>query len=347
MAQKEKAKTINDIGEFGLIKRLTQDVKVHQNSTRKGIGDDAAVLDHGSNETVVTTDMLLEGVHFDLTYFPLRHLGYKAVIVNLSDLYAMNAIPQQITVSLGISSKFSVGALEELYEGIKMACRLYEVDLVGGDTCASMNGLVISITAIGMCVPGSAIYRSGAQENDLICVSGDLGGSYMGLLVLQREKELFEEDQHTQPKLNDYQYLLEKQLKPEARKDIITLLRQKGIRPTSMIDVSDGLSSDLLHLCDASGLGCRLHASKVPIHPATEMLANEMGISPYVAALNGGEDYELLFTVQLEDFDKIKELEQIRIIGHMASASEGSQLIMDDQTAIPLVAQGWKAEQAY
>lgn len=346
MDQKETAKTIEELGEFGLIKKLTKGIVLRQNSTRKGIGDDAAILDHGNNETVVTTDMLFEGVHFDLTYFPLKHLGYKAVVVNLSDLYAMNAIPQQITVSIGISAKFSVLAIEELYDGIKLACNLYEVDLVGGDTCASMTGLAISITAIGMCTPGSAIYRSGAQKNDLICVSGELGGAYMGLLLLQREKKLFEEDPGFQPKLNDHQYILEKQLKPEARKDIITIIRQKEIKPTSMIDISDGLSSDLLHLCDSSAMGCKLYANKIPINSATEDIANEMGLSPFVAALNGGEDYELLFTLSLEDFEKIQDIDQISVIGHIVDASDGTNLILDDETSVPLLAQGWTAEKA-
>lgn len=346
MNQKKTSNTIKDLGEFGLIRKLTDGIVLSQNSTRKGIGDDAAILDHGNNETVVTTDMLLEGVHFDLTYFPLKHLGYKAVIVNLSDLYAMNAIPQQITVSIGISAKFSLSAIEELYVGIKLACDLYEVDIVGGDTCASLTGLVISITAIGMCTPGSAIYRSGAQKNDLICVSGELGGAYMGLLLLQREKRLFNEDPGFKPKLSDHQYIIEKQLKPEARKDIITALRQKEIKPTSMIDISDGLSSDLLHLCDSSGVGCKLFANKIPLNPATERLAEDMGLSPYVAALNGGEDYELLFTVSIEDFEKIQELDQVSVVGHIVDPSEGTNMILDDDTSVPLLAQGWSAEQA-
>lgn len=346
MSKKESVESIQDLGEFGLINKLTADIVSCQTSTRKGIGDDAAVLDHGNNETVLTTDMLLEGVHFDLTYFPLKHLGYKAVTVNLSDLFAMNAIPQQITVSIGISAKFSVSSIEELYQGIKLACKQYDVDLVGGDTCASMNGLVISITAIGMCTPGSAIFRSGAQANDLICVSGDLGGAYMGLLVLQREMELFKEDSSQQPKLNEYQYILEKQLKPEARQDIIAELRKKEIKPSSMIDISDGLSSDLLHLCDSSGLGCKLYASKIPINRDTENLAIEMGLSPLVAALNGGEDYELLFTLKVEDFDKIRDMDQISVIGHMVDVTEGTNMILDDGTSVPLLAQGWKAENA-
>lgn len=346
MSEKQAPKLIKDIGEFGLIRHLTAQVRVRQNSTRMGIGDDAAVLDHGNNETVVTTDMLLEGVHFDLTYFPLRHLGYKSVVVNLSDLYAMNAIPRQITVSIGVSAKFTVSALEELYEGIKLACVHYDVDLVGGDTCASMTGLVISVTAIGMVAPGQAVYRSGAQKNDLICVSGDLGASYMGLMLLQREKKLFDEDPATQPELEAHQYLVGRQLKPEARRDIIRLLRGASIRVRAMIDVSDGLSSDLLHICDASGLGCRVYAGKIPVHPSTEKLAGEMGISPLVAALNGGEDYELLFTVSLDDFDTISRIGGISVIGHMVDAADGTSLVLDDESLVPLVAQGWSAEQA-
>lgn len=347
MSQNQGTKLIKDIGEFGLIKKLTSDIVSRQPSTRKGVGDDAAVVDHGSNETVVTTDLLMEGVHFDLTYVPLKHLGYKAVVVNLSDVYAMNAVPQQITVSIGISSKFTVAAMEELYEGIRLACQNYDVDLVGGDTCASMTGLVISITALGMCVPGTAVYRSGAKKNDLICVSGDLGAAYMGLMVLQREKKLLEEMPDSKPKLEDYQYLVERQLKPEARKDIIHQLREKGLTMTSMIDLSDGLSSDLIHICDSSGLGCRIYADKIPLHKTTEKLADEMRISPFVAALNGGEDYELLFTISLDDFEIISQMQGISVIGHMVDAAEGSNLVLPNETVVPLVAQGWKAEKAW
>lgn len=346
MTEKQGPKLIKDIGEFGLIHQLTDSIRVRQNSTRKGIGDDAAVLDHGSNETVVTTDMLLEGVHFDLTYVPLKHLGYKSVIVNLSDLYAMNAIPQQITVSIGVSAKFTVDALEDLYEGIKLACANYDVDLVGGDTCASMTGLVISITALGMSAPGQAVFRSGAKKNDLICVSGDLGAAYMGLLLLQREKNLYEEDPDTQPDLSNYQYIIGCQLKPEARRDIITQLRDAKIKPSAMIDLSDGLSSDLLHLCDASGLGCRLYANKIPVDQVTDQLATEMGLSGAVAALNGGEDYELLFTVSLDQYETIEKMEGITVIGHLVDAADGTQLVLDDESLVPLAAQGWGAEDA-
>ncbi len=346
MGKKESAKLIKDLGEFGLIKKITSGLTTRQNSTRKGVGDDAAVLDHGNNDTIVTTDMLLEGVHFDLTYVPLKHLGYKAVVVNLSDIFAMNAIPTQITVSLGISSKFTVAAIEELYEGIKLACNNYDIDLVGGDTCASLTGLTISITALGMCSQGSSVYRSGAKKNDLICVSGDLGAAYMGLMLLQREKKLFEEDPKTQPKLADYHYLLERQLKPEARKDVIKSLREKEILLSSMIDLSDGLSSDLLHICDASGVGCRVYANKIPVNKATENLGIEMGISPMVAALNGGEDYELLFTTDLSNFDKLQDIDTVKIIGHIVDSADGTNLVLDDETLVPLVAQGWRAENA-
>lgn len=347
MIQEENRKTIKELGEFGLIHRLTKDVVLRQTTTRKGIGDDAAVLDSGINETVLTTDLLLEGIHFDLTYVPLKHLGYKAVVVNLSDVFAMNAIPQQITVSIGISAKMSLAALEDLYSGIKLACNNYDVDLVGGDTSSSMTGLVISITATGIAPPGTVVYRSGAKVNDLICVSGDLGASYMGLLLLQREKKLHEEDPSFEPKLDGYQYILERQLKPEARKDIIVSLQNSGIQASSMIDVSDGLSSDLLHLCHESKVGCRIYADKIPIHDETEKLATSMNIGSLVAALNGGEDYELLFTVPIDLYEKIGQESQISVIGHISEASEGTVLVLGDDNTVPLTALGWKAENAW
>jgi len=346
MEQKGSKKTIKDLGEFGLIKYLTEDVIIRHAGTRKGIGDDAAVIDHGNNETVVTTDLLLEGIHFDLTYVPLKHLGYKAAIANFSDVYAMNAMPTQITVSIGISSKMQLAAVKELYDGIKLACNLYDVDLVGGDTTASLTGLLISITALGIAAPGSVVYRSGAKQNDLICVSGDLGAAYMGLLLLQREKKLFEDESSAQPQLSDFHHIIERQLKPEARKDIINHLRNIDLKPSSMIDISDGLSSELLHLCDSSKLGCKIYAEKIPIHEETDRLAVGMGLSPLVAALNGGEDYELLFTIPLEHFDKIQDQTNIHIIGHMCSATEGCNMILQDDTTVPLIAQGWSAENA-
>jgi len=339
--------TIKDLGEFGLIRHLTKGI-IHRNaSTRKGVGDDAAVVDTGNNETVLTTDLLLEGIHFDLTYVPLKHLGYKAVVVNLSDVFAMNAIPQQITVSIGISAKMTLAAIEELYSGIMLACDAYDVDLVGGDTSASLTGLVISITATGIAAPGNVVYRSGAKSNELICVSGDLGAAYMGLLVLQREKKLFQEDPGLQPKLEGYQHILRKQLRPEARKDIISLLGRLKIRPGSMIDISDGLSSDMLHICHESKLGCRIFADRIPVHPETENIAVETNIGPLVAALNGGEDYELLFTVAAENYEDLKNESRISIIGHMTEASEGAQLVLADGSFLPLKAQGWRAEKMW
>jgi thiamine-monophosphate kinase len=340
-------KTIKELGEFGLIEHLTKDVRLRHASTRKGIGDDAAVIDAGNNEIVITTDLLLEGIHFDLTYTPLRHLGYKAVVVNLSDVAAMNAVPRQITVSLGISAKMTLKAIEEFYDGIKLACQNYDIDLVGGDTSSSLTGLAISITAIGFAAPGTAVYRSGAQLNDLICVSGDLGASYMGLSLLQREKKLIEESPGIQPKLSGFQYLIERQLKPEARFDILSRLKELEVVPTSMIDISDGLSSDLLHICQESKLGCRIYADRIPTNKLTEELAEEMNIGSLVAALNGGEDYELLFTISVSQFEKINEERGITIIGHITEASAGSVIVLGDEKVIPLSAQGWGAEKAW
>ncbi len=339
----KKKTTISDLGEFGLIRRLTDDVVIRHSSTYKGIGDDAAILDHGQQQILVTSDLLTEGIHFDLTYVPLKHLGYKSVVVNLSDIYAMNGTPRQLLVNIAISARMDLESVEELYRGIKLACNHYEVDLVGGDTSSSLTGLLISVTALGTVNRGQAVMRSGARKGDLICVSGDLGGAYLGLLLLQREKRLFEEDPSGQPRLEGYSYLLERQLKPEARRDIAAALKQHEVKPTSMIDVSDGLSSDLLHLCQQSELGCRLYADKIPFHPETEKLAGEMLISPVVAALNGGEDYELLFTVAPDDFARLQQLKGISVIGHMVEASEGYQVVLSDQSTIPLVAQGWNS----
>jgi len=292
---------ISELGEFGLIAHLTDSVKIKNSSTLKGIGDDAAVLDYNGKNILVTTDLLVEGIHFNLIYTPLKHLGYKSVVVNLSDICAMNGIPRQITVSIAISSKFSVEALEELYKGITLACEHYGVDLVGGDTSSSLTGLLISVTAVGEVQQNDIVYRNGAKENDLICVSGDLGGAYMGLQLLEREKKNFSETSQIQPDLARYDYILERQLKPEARTDIIQKLKKTGIKPTSMIDISDGLSSELLHICKNSKTGCRIYSQKIPIDIATCNMANEFNISPETAALNGGEDYELLFTVSLND----------------------------------------------
>ena len=278
---------------------------------------------------------------------PLKHLGYKAVVVNLSDIAAMNAQPQHITVSLGISSKMDLESIEELYEGIKLACENYEVDIIGGDTSASLTGLIISITATGIAAPGDIVYRSGAKENDLICVSGDLGAAYMGLSLLQREKKLFEEDASFEPQLEGYQHLVERQLKPEPRVDILHTLRDMDIRPNSMIDISDGLSSDLLHICKESKSGCRIYAERIPVHPETEKLAEEMNIGSLVAALNGGEDYELLFTVSMDKYELLKNLEGITVNGHITSSAEGTELVLSEDNSIPLTAQGWSAENAW
>src|SRR6218665_2738203 len=290
---------LSQLGEFGLIKHLTQHIELNQASTLKGVGDDAAVIDNGSLETVVSTDMLVEGIHFDLTYVPLRHLGYKSVVVNLSDIYAMNAEPRQIVVSIAISNRFRLEALEELYAGMLLACRKYNVDLVGGDTTSSRSGLIISITAIGAAKQEDLVYRDGAKESNLLCVSGDLGGAYMGLQILEREKSVFKDNPNLQPDLEGKDYILERQLKPEARKDVIELLKTLGVRPTSMIDISDGLSSEILHLCTGSKTGVELYEEKIPIDPLTFDTAREFNLDPTLCALSGGEDYELLFTVDI------------------------------------------------
>ncbi len=334
---------LDSLGEFGLIRRLTKDIIPVNAGTLKGIGDDAAVLDHGTNCTVVTSDLLLEGIHFDLTYSPLRHLGYKAVVVNLSDVYAMNAVPQQITVNLGISSKMTIQAIDDLYEGIKLACRIYHVDIVGGDTCSSVNGLTISITAIGAAKSDELVYRHGAKKGDLICVTGDLGSAYMGLMLLQRENRLFQQDPAYHPVLSGYQYIIERQLKPEACSGLRPFITGQGIKPTAMIDLSDGLSSDLLHICESSGSGCRIFAEKIPLHEETERLSAEMYISPYIAALNGGEDYELLFTASMNELPKIQGQSGISVIGQITGTEDGCHLIMPDRSSVLLEAGGWNA----
>jgi thiamine-monophosphate kinase len=313
--EQKKLTLLSEIGEFGLIDRLTADHKLMHKSSIKGVGDDAAVIDAGDHCILVTTDLLVEGIHFNLIYTPLKHLGYKAVAVNLSDIYAMNALPQQITVSIAVSGKFSLEALEELYSGIYMACEKFKVDLVGGDTSSSVTGLTISITAIGTAKKEEIVYRSGAKTNDLICVSGDLGAAYMGLQLLEREKALFEKDPALQPDLEGNDYIIGRQLKPEPREDIIRLLKENGIQPTSMIDISDGLSSEILHICKNSDKACRIYQEKIPIDTTTAMMAGEFNIEPLICALHGGEDYELLFTVPLADFDKVKNLKEIHIIG--------------------------------
>lgn len=342
MKMEEKKQTsISELGEFGLIERLTKDIRIKNDSTVKGVGDDAAILDYKEKQVVVSTDLLTEGVHFNLMYVPLKHLGYKAVIVNLSDIYAMNATPKQITVNMAVSSKFSVEALDELYSGIHLACEKYNVDLVGGDTTSSLTGLTLSITVLGEGEKDKLVMRSGAKPNDLLCVSGDLGGAYMGLQLLERENEVFKVNKNMQPQLEGYGYILERQLKPEARADIVAAFGKMGLQPTSMIDISDGLSSEIMHLCKNSGVGCSLFEDKVPMDFQTKKMAEELSINPLVAALNGGEDYELLFTVSLDDYEKIKNDPDFTIIGHMTEASEGINLITTGGSTIPLEAQGW------
>jgi len=331
---------LSELGEFGLIDKISKSVELKQKSSVKGIGDDAAVLGIGKQKTLVTTDLLLEGIHFNLSYVPLKHLGYKAVAVNLSDIYAMNGKPTQITVSLGLSSRFSLEAIDELYTGILLACEKYNVDLVGGDTSSSVSGLTISVTAIGEIDEENIVYRSGAKETDLICVSGDLGGAYLGLQLLERERKIFEENPKIQPDLSGHDYVLERQLKPEARADIIDILELEKVKPTSMLDISDGLSSDLMHICTQSEVGSRVYLEKIPIDHTSAIAAEELNIDPTVCALNGGEDYELLFTVDLKDYDRIKDNPTIRVIGHVTNRGEGYNLISGEQ-AIPLQAHGW------
>jgi len=337
------SKKIEDLGEFGLIDRLTKSIKLHHSTTVKGVGDDAAVLDYGKNLLAITTDLLVEGIHFDLVYTPLKHLGYKAVAVNLSDIYAMNAQPKQITVSIAISGKFTLNAIEEIYSGIQLACKHYQVDLVGGDTTTSFTGMTISITAIGTVSKEKIVYRSGAKEKNLICVSGDLGAAYMGVQVLKREKEIFKDTPEVQPKLDDYQYILQRQLKPEPRRDVIELLDKINVKPTSMIDISDGLSSELFHICKSSDVGCLIYEEKIPIHKNTIFSADEMNIHPLTAALDGGEDYELLFTVSLNDLNKIESVEGISIIGYITDKSEGIKIQTKQGNLANMKALGWRS----
>lgn len=335
---------LSELGEFGLIEQVKQSVTIyHTEETVKGIGDDAAVLDSKGQLTVVSTDMLAEGVHFDLTFHPLKHLGYKSVVVNLSDIYAMNATPKQILVSVALSNRFSLEAFEELYAGMQMACKQYQVDIAGGDTTSSRAGLVISITAVGVAKKEELVYRNTAQQKNLLCVSGDLGGAYLGLQVLEREKRIFMENPAIQPDLAGNDYILERQLKPEARKDIVEKLRECGVIPTAMIDISDGLASEIFHIARQSGLGCELYENKIPIDPQTFERAREFGLDPTVCALSGGEDYELLFTIKPEDYEKIREHVDVSIIGHMTDASLGINMITKSGSSIPLKAQGWDA----
>lgn len=335
---------ISSLGEFGLIDRLTNEIPLINDSSKKGVGDDAAVLHFGDKEVLVTTDLLLEGIHFDLRYVPLKHLGYKAAIVNFSDIYAMNGNPRQITVSLGVSSRFTVEHLEELYYGIRHACEIYGVDLVGGDTSASMTGLVISVTCIGDANAEDVVYRNGAKETDLICVSGDLGAAYMGLQLLERENSVAaKHGEGFQPDFAGKEYILERQLKPEARKDIIKELKEHGIKPTSMMDVSDGLSSELMHICKGSNVGCRVYEDKIPIDYQTALMAEELNMNLVTAAMNGGEDYELLFTVPLADLEKIEKIKNVRMIGYITKPELGMAMVSRDGAELPLRAQGWNA----
>lgn len=339
----EQRTSLASLGEFGLIDHLTANFTITQSSTVKGIGDDAAVLDFKSKKVVVSTDLLVEGVHFDLSYMPLKHLGYKAVAVNLSDIYAMNAKATQVTISIAVSNRFPLEALEELYAGIQLAAKIYSVDVVGGDTTSSTTGLLISVTAIGEILEENIAYRNGAKENDLLVVSGDLGGAFLGLKVLQREKSVFEVNPNNQPDLDMYSYIIERQLKPEARKDIPTLLHDLEVKPTSMIDISDGLSSEIMHLCKQSNVGCNLYEDKIPLDPQVISTCEEFQLDSTMVALSGGEDYELLFTISQEDFPKIKANPNLTVIGHMTQESEGIHLVTRANTKIPLKAQGWNS----
>jgi len=345
MSEKETTRTeISELGEFGLIDALTKNIIIKNKSTVKGVGDDTAVIEKNDEKyTLITTDLLIEGVHFDMIYTPLKHLGYKAAIVNFSDIVAMNGNPQQLIIGLSASNRFSVEALEEIYSGVYLACEKYGVDLVGGDTTSSPSSLFLSLTAIGEIKKEKITYRSTAKSGDLICVSGDLGGAYMGLLILEREKKVFQDNPEIQPDLDGNDYLIGRQLKPEARLDIINKLEKEKIIPTSMIDISDGLASEILHICKNSNLGCALYEEKLPIDVTTAGAANEFGLDPTTAAMNGGEDYELLFTISQSDYEKIKNIKDISIIGHIAEKSEGSNLISTSGHIVEIKAQGWDA----
>lgn len=339
----ENRTEIGSLGEFGLIEHLTKNFETQQASTIVSVGDDAAVLDHFGKQTVVTTDLLIEGIHFDLMYTPLKHLGYKSVVVNLSDVYAMNATPTQITMSIGLSNRFSLEALDEFYEGVYLACEKYGVDLIGGDTSASQKGFIISVTAIGEVAPGQFVQRSTANVGDLICVSGDLGGAFLGLTLLEREKRIYLESPQVQPDLENESYIVGRLLKPEARKDIIEFFEKQQIRPTAMMDVSDGISSEILHICRQSKTGCRIHEDKLPVAEASKQAAFKFGLDPTVCALNGGEDYELIFTLKQEDYDKITLNEEISVIGYITELEQGHKLQTRGGNMHNITAQGWNA----
>ncbi|MCQ2058499.1 MAG: thiamine-phosphate kinase [Bacteroidaceae bacterium] len=339
---------ISQLGEFGLIDKLTEDLKPANKTTVYGVGDDAAVLEYGNRCTLVTTDMLMEGVHFDLTYVPLKHLGYKSAIVNISDIYAMNGKPEQMTLSIALSKRFSVEDMQEFYDGVRLACSRHGVDLVGGDTTSSLTGLAISITCIGSANKEDIVYRNGAHNTDLICVSGNLGAAYMGLQLLEREKSVYYSTEHSDnepfsPDFAGKEYLLERQLKPEARGDVLEELRKAGIRPTSMMDISDGLSSELLHICKQSGCGCAIYEERIPVDYQTAVMAEEFNMNVFTCALNGGEDYELLFTVPLTDFEKVSQIKDVKVIGHITNADQGHVLITKDGQQFDLKAQGWQS----
>ena len=341
--EKQKRTELSELGEFGLIDQLTKNIKLKHKSSIKGVGDDAAVLSYKDKQILITKDLLLEGVHFDLTYVPLKHLGYKAAIVNFSDIVAMNGTPKQMVIGIGASNRISVEALEEIYKGIYLACENYKVDVVGGDTVSSAGGLVLSITVIGEGDKENIVYRNTASKGDLIVVSGDLGAAYMGLMLLEREKQVYKGDPNMQPDLEGYDYILGRQLKPEARTDILAHLKEIGVKPTSMIDISDGLASEIMHICHDSELGCSIYEDKIPIDVTTVNLAQEFKIDPTTCALNGGEDYELLFTIKQDDYEKIKDLKGVSVIGHMTEKNEGVNLITRDTTLVPITAQGWDA----
>ena len=344
LANKNQERTsLAKLGEFGLINHLTEHFKIYSSSTQKGIGDDAAVISSSDKELLITTDLLIEGVHFDLSYMPLKHLGYKAVMVNLSDVYAMNGVAEQITVSIAVSNRFPLEALEELYAGIQLACDTYKVDLIGGDTTSSTKGMLISVTAIGRAKKEDVVYRNGAKATDLIVVSGDLGAAYLGLQVLEREKQVFQVDPKNQPDLDAYTYLIERQLKPEARKDVTELLKELEVKPTSMIDISDGLSSEIMHICSQSKLGCKIYEEKLPLDPQVIATSEEFNMDSTMIALSGGEDYELLFTVPIADFDKIKANPHLSIIGHMVEENQGMNLVTRANQEMELKAQGWNS----
>ncbi|WP_435253745.1 thiamine-phosphate kinase [Tenacibaculum sp. A30] len=335
--------SLAELGEFGLINHLTKHFKMYHSSTVKGVGDDAAVIKSSNEETVITTDLLVEGVHFDLSYMPLKHLGYKAVMVNLSDVYAMNATAEQITVSIAVSNRFPLEAIEELYAGIQLACDTYKVDLIGGDTTSSTKGILISITAIGTAKKEDIVYRNGAKPTDLIVVSGDLGAAYLGLQVLEREKQVFQVNPQNQPDLDNYTYIIERQLKPEARKDIPELLKELEVKPTSMIDISDGLSSEIMHICTQSKTGCKIYEDKLPLDPQVIATSEEFNMDSTMIALSGGEDYELLFTVSIDDYDKIKGNPNLTVIGHITEENQGINLVTRANQEIELKAQGWNS----